>query len=160
MNTFTRRLLATSAAVLLVGAAATAMARGPGGCDGHTQGPRAEKMQQRMADKMAQRQAELKAALQLTPAQEPAWQAFTAATQMPPLKHAQPMRHEDMAQLTTPQRLEKMQAFQAERDAHRARRMEATRALYAVLTPEQQKVFDAQTLRKPHGERGHGMHRG
>lgn len=160
MNTFTQRLLATTAALLLAGASATAMARGPGGCEGPHDGPRAEKMQQRMAQKQAQRQAELKAALQLAPHQEAAWQAFIAASQPAFVKGHTPVRPADMAALTTPQRLEKMQAMQAEREAHRAQRMEATRAFYAALTPEQQKVFDVQTLRAYRGERAGRMHHG
>ena len=53
--------------------------------------------------------------------------------------------------MTTPQRLDRMQARQTEHAAMFARRNDATRALYAALKPEQQKIFDAQTLRRgPH----------
>lgn len=152
MNKLTQRLLATSAAVLLAGASVTAMARGPGGCDEGHSGPRAEKMQQHMADKMAKREADLKAALKLTTAQEAAWGTFTSAMKPPAMDGKNSPNREDMAQLTTPQRLEKMQAMKAERDAHMAKRMEATKVFYAALTPEQQKVFDAQA----HGKGGHG----
>jgi len=161
MNKLTQRLLAASAAVLLAGASVTAMARGPGGCDEGHSGPRAEKMQQRMADKMAKREADLKAALKLTAAQEAAWGTFTSAMKPPAMGGKNRPDHEEMAKLTTPQRMEKMQAMKAERDAHMAQRMEATKAFYAALTPEQQKVFDEKAHRMgDHGHGGRGKHQG
>lgn len=164
MNKLTQRLLATSAAVLLAGASVTAMARGPGGCDEGHSGPHAEKMHQRMADKMAKREADLKAALKLTAAQEAAWGTFTNAMKPPAMGGKSRPNREEMAQLTTPQRLEKMQTMKAERDAYMAQRIEATKAFYATLTPEQQKVFDAQAHGKGghgHGDKGgRGMHHG
>lgn len=164
MNSLTQRFLAVSAAVLLAGASVSAMARGPGACEEGRNGPRAEKMQQRMADKMAKREADLKTALKLTAAQEAAWGTFTSAMKPPAMDGKNRPNREDMAKLTTPERLEKMQALKAERDAHMAKRMEATKAFYAVLTPEQQKVFDTQAHDKGghgHGEKGgRGMHHG
>ena len=50
----------------------------------------------------------------------------------------------------------------AERSAAFAKRADATRSFYAALKPEQQKTFDAETLRfgpggeRHHGPRGHG----
>ncbi|MDT4860280.1 LTXXQ motif family protein [compost metagenome] len=72
---------------------------------------------------------------------------------------------EDWSKLTTPQRLDKMQALRAERDAQMAKRIDATKSFYAALTPEQQKVFDAQSHRGFRhaglkGERGMGRHGG
>jgi hypothetical protein len=49
-----------------------------------------------------------------------------------------------------------MQAKKAERDAHMAQVVEATRALYAALDAEQQKVFDSQAPMAGMG----GQHRG
>jgi len=157
MNKLTQRFLATSAALLLAGVSVSAMARGPGGCQGNPEGPRAEKMQQHKADKMAKHQADLKAALKLTPAQEPAWATFTAAM-VPPAGAKNCPSHEEMAKLTTPQRMDKMQAMKAEHDAQMNQRMQATKAFYAALTPEQQKTFDEQGHKKGGhpGGRGHG----
>ena len=81
------------------------------------------------------------------------------------------MAREDWSQLTTPQRLDKMQALRAERDAAMAKRIEAVKTFYAALTPEQQKVFDTQAhggfhragMKGEHrmgGKGGHGGHRG
>jgi protein CpxP len=83
------------------------------------------------------RLAALKAKLQLTPAQEGAWQTFEQAHR--PSAGAAPLDHEALAKLKTPERLEAMQT-------RMSRMAEATRAFYTQLTPEQQKVFDTETL--------------
>jgi Spy/CpxP family protein refolding chaperone len=154
MNTLTKRLLiAATAAAMLGGASIASFARaGQDGCDGPgMHGPMSEVMQKRMADHMAQRKAALKTALKLSPEQESAWTAFEAATQPPKMgEHHRPDPAE-MAKLTTPQRIEKMQAMKADRDAFMSKTMEATKTFYATLTPEQQKTFDVQTLRS-HGQ--------
>jgi hypothetical protein len=68
------------------------------------------------------------------------------------------MNPTEMQALTTPQRIEKMQALKAERDTQMTKRLDATKAFYGTLTPEQQKVFDAQSMRGMHGGHG-GQHR-
>lgn len=110
----------------------------------------------RMQQKMAERQAALKTELQLTPAQEPAWNAFIARTQT----QARPARQgnrEDWSKLTTPQRLDKMQAMKVERDTAMAQRVDAIKSFYASLNADQQKVFDSKHLS---GFQRAGMHRG
>ncbi|KQP12003.1 Spy/CpxP family protein refolding chaperone [Pseudorhodoferax sp. Leaf267] len=109
-----------------------------------------------MQARMAERQAALKSQLQITPAQEPAWSAFTASLQRP--AHAGPRPDRDaLRSMTTPQRIELMRARHSERQAAMERRADATLRLYAALTPEQQKVFDAQRGPRDggHGPRGH-----
>jgi Spy/CpxP family protein refolding chaperone len=111
----------------------------------------------KMQAHMQKRQADLKAKLKLTATQEPAWTTFSASMQ-PPAHGPRPDKAA-MEKLTTPERIDKMRALHAERGAHMDKRAEATKAFYAVLSPEQQKVFDANTLRHHggHGERGeHG----
>ena len=66
------------------------------------------------------------------------------------------MTRADFAKLTTPQRIERMQARQAERSAMFAKRADATKSFYAALTPEQQKTFDAESMHFG----GHRFHRG
>ncbi|MDM0014242.1 Spy/CpxP family protein refolding chaperone [Variovorax sp. J22P168] len=120
---------------------------------------RMERMQQRRAQHLAQ----LKDKLKLAPAQESAWNSFTAALQPPPRPAAgQPsVDRAEFAKLTTPQRLDRMQARQAERNAAMNKRADATRSLYAALSPEQQKTFDAEAMPR-FGPGGHGGpgHRG
>jgi len=114
---------------------------------------------ERMKEHRAKRLAALKDKLKLTSAQEGAWSSFTEASQ-PPAGAARPQRMDraEFAKLTTPQRLEHMQARQAERSARFAKRAEATKTFYAALTPEQQKTFDAETAK--FAGHGHRFHRG
>lgn len=96
---------------------------------------------------MARRQAELKAQLKLTAAQEGAWTTYVAAMTPPAKPLGQRLNRADLEKLTTPERIEKMRALHAQRDAERDQRAEATKVFYAALTPEQQKVFDTETAR-------------
>lgn len=115
----------------------------------------------KMHEMMAKRQAELKAKLKLTPVQEGAWSQYVAAMQ-PPADMAQRRdpgqrrkMHEEMEKLTTPERIDRMNAMKAQRDAEMARRTEAVKTFYAALNPEQQKVYDANAMRGGHAGR-HG----
>lgn len=113
---------------------------------------------------MAERRAErLRAVLQLRPDQEPALRALMAASQ--PDRAKWERRRQERAQmrnLTTPQRLDRMQARMSERQAAFAKRAEAIRRFYAQLSPAQQKAFDALHEGRGgfdgrrHGGRGHG----
>ncbi len=62
-----------------------------------------------------------------------------------------------MAQLTTPERIDRMRALRAQHNAEADRRDDATKTFYAALTPAQQKVFDAEHVGM-HGPRHKGMH--
>ena len=112
---------------------------------------------QAMADR---RHAQLKEKLKLTAAQEPAWATFIAAVKVPAEMMDKRPDFAELAKLPTPERIDKMQALHAqhasEMNAVMEKRGAATKAFYAVLTPEQQKVFDASTI--PHqglaGRRG------
>ncbi|MEN9843749.1 MAG: hypothetical protein RLZZ612_1578 [Pseudomonadota bacterium] len=133
--------------------AAHAHTHGPKGGDfAHGQTP--EMRQQHVM----QQQATLKAALQLTPEQEPAWERFVQ--QMKPLSPVARPNAAELHAMTTPQRLEKMKALRAERDAHINQRMQSIHTFYDALTPAQQKVFDAHkpmhAHQRHHGRRMHG----
>lgn len=199
MKPFVKRsLIATAILAGIVGVSATAIAQGMGqhgGMDAQMhaqhmgqrgQGPqagadgkgweerRAQRMEQ-MIKRHAEQQAQLKSSLKLSASQEAAWNAYVAGTAPNPPANAPGMAREDWSKLTTPQRLDKMQAFRAERDAAMAKRIETVKTFYAALTPEQQKVFDTQAhggfhragmkgehRMGGHGERGghHGMGKG
>lgn len=118
-----------------------------------TPSERQAKMQQRRAE----RQAALKATLNITTEQEPAWNAFVART-APPAWNDRRAERADWAKLTTPERLDKMQARQAERATAMAGRMDATRSFYSALTPDQQKRFDAQAQTHLQRTGMHGKH--
>jgi len=118
----------------------------------------------KMQAMIAKRQAELKAKLKITPAQEGAWTSYTAAMQ-PPAHGPRPTAEQraEFDKLTTPQRIDKMKEMRTQRMADMSaamdKRGEATKTFYAVLSPEQQKTFDAE--HKKHGPRGgHREHGG
>jgi len=50
----------------------------------------------------------------------------------------------ELDKLTTPQRIDLIEQRRAERIGQMNQRMDATKAFYAQLTPEQQRLFDAQ----------------
>lgn len=114
----------------------------------------------RIQARIDQRNAALKVQLKITPAQEAAWTAYTAVTKLPAgMLAPHPERRAEMAKLTTPERLDQMKALRTqhmgEMTAAMDKHAEVTKALYAVLTPEQQKQFDAaaaQGLRRLHGQ--------
>jgi hypothetical protein len=145
---------------LLVGAAFTlatgcALAAGPGGMEGGKMNP--EQMQKHHE----QRASDLKAKLKLNPSQEGAWSAFSA-TMKPPadMGKMRDEQHADMAKLTTPERIDRMQAMHAQRDAMMKQRGDATKAFYAQLSAEQKAIFDAQTGPGMHHRRGGAEHAG
>jgi len=120
----------------------------------HDRGDRATRDPAEMAARRAQH---LRDALQLTPAQEPALNAFIAAL-APPAGMRDRMRAERGARaaMTTPQRLDRMKARMAERQAQFDRRADATLRFYGQLSPSQKKAFDALGPMGGRGGMGHG----
>ena len=109
----------------------------------------------KMQERIAKRQAELKQKLQITAGQEAAWTSFTTAMKPAP----RPQRDRAaFAALSTPDRIDQMRTLRNQRIAEMDRRADATKAFYAVLSAEQKKVFDAETLRRGHHGHGHGGH--
>jgi protein CpxP len=102
---------------------------------------------EKFAERMAKRQAALHDKLALTPAQEPAWQVFTAKMQatMPARSDARPA-----APLTAPERAERSAAFLQVAQQQAASRVQPIKEFYAVLSPEQQKIFDSQFQGRRH----------
>jgi periplasmic protein CpxP/Spy len=149
---FTRRGLAATAiaaavAAVSIGAIAQNAPPAPTApqAQGHRHDPQhhAEHLQ-RMQQRMAQHQERLKASLQLTPEQEPAWNAFIARMQPAERPVGARMDRDEWSKLTTPERLARMEAMKAERDKAMGQRHDAIRSFYAQLNPAQQKAFDAQ----------------
>jgi hypothetical protein len=125
--------------------------------------PGCEARHEQNADARSERRAAhlaaLKDKLKLAPEQEAAWNAFASAGQ-PGMNRMggdrQAMRAE-FAKLSTPERLDRMQAMSEARRARMAERAEAIKAFYAQLTAEQKKVFDAEAMTGRH--RGHHFSR-
>jgi periplasmic protein CpxP/Spy len=121
----------------------------------------------RMEARMAKHQAELKARLKIEPAQEAAWATWTAAMKPPAdMRQNREAMHAEMQKLTTPERIDRMKAMRATRDAQMDKHAQATKDFYAALNAEQKKTFDTSMMRghrgghgKMHGGMG-GMHEG
>ncbi|MDB5900568.1 MAG: hypothetical protein JWP41_4170 [Ramlibacter sp.] len=166
MKSLQRHLL-TLGLLASIGVAAVAQPQtppaAPAGAPGMTQGEhgrmdpaRMEQRRARMQERMAARTTALKQKLQITSAQEGAWAQWTGAVKPAPMQR--PDRAE-FARLSTPERIDRMRAMRSARAAEADKRGEATKSLYAALTPEQKRVFDAESLRFGHGRKGgHGHH--
>jgi periplasmic protein CpxP/Spy len=128
---------------------------------GERRGPHGDPAQfrARMEERMARRMGELKTKLQITPAQEGAWTAWTTA--MKPAQLQRPERGE-FARLSTPERIDRIRALRTQRNAEMDKRFDATKTFYTALNVEQKKVFDGEAMRfmrgGKHGGHGHGRH--
>ena len=120
--------------------------------EGHDPARMQQFMQQRRAEKMAR----FKETLQISPAQEGAWTAWTASMQ-PPANWKRPDRAE-FERLATPERIDRMRAMRTERNAMMDKRAEAPKVFYAKLNPIQKRVFDLESARR--AKDGHGRHEG
>lgn len=167
---FTASIKPLFLAGLMAGAAMSALAQtppaGPAGGPGGPGGEQRGMMRHgpvdpaKMQAMLAQRQAALKDTLKITAAQEGAWSAFTSSMQPPADMHKRRMAmRAEMDKLTTPERIDRMRALRAERDAEMDKRADATKSFYAALSPDQQKLFDAQRMRGADGN-GHGNGQG
>ena len=107
---------------------------------------------EKFAQRIAKRQAALHDKLALTPAQEAAWQAFTARMKgtVTARSDARPAKP-----LTAPERAERKAAFLQVAQQQAASRVQPIKDFYAVLSPEQQKIFDSQFQGRHHH---HGHH--
>ena len=145
--------------------AAITQAASPAQAEQRAHKPRDGKGFERMQERRAKHLAELKTKLKIDASQESAWSTFTSAIQPPAPPAQRPDRaamRAEFEKMTTPQRLDRMQARQSERAARFAQRADATRSFYAALTPAQQKTFDVEGMRfGPRGAHGeHGPHQG
>lgn len=167
-----RRHLLTATLLAGLGVAAIAQSQtppaptaGPGAAPQTMQGERGRhhgdpaQFRARMEERMAKRLGELKQKLQVTPAQEGAWTAWTGA--LKPANLQRPDRAE-FERLTTPERIDRMRALRTQRNAEMDKRFDATKTFYGTLTAEQKKVFDAEGMRFLRGGMGgkRGDHHG
>lgn len=137
-------LVAFAAAALVAGTAIADNNAGPG--PGPGQRPDAA----RFREHMEKHRARLHDKLQLAADQEAAWQVFTEKTKPQPPR-ARAVKSE-LAALPAPARMDRMVALFKEREARMIERAAAVKEFYAVLKPEQQKVFDRMNVwpRKKH----------
>lgn len=82
--------------------------------------------------------------LNLRPDQESAFQTFVASMKPPEDRDEERKPHDEAkTPLTTPERLDRMTAHMAERQAAFQHHADAVKQFYAVLSPEQRRAFDA-----------------
>jgi periplasmic protein CpxP/Spy len=101
----------------------------------------------KFAEHMQQREARLHEQLKLSADQETAWKSFTE--KMRPTPGDGP-KHEALAGLKTPERMERMAEMMKQHEARMTERVAAVKEFYAVLTPAQQKVFDDNFMGRHH----------
>jgi protein CpxP len=111
----------------------------------------------KMQERMAKRLGALKQKLQLSGAQEGSWNSYVAAIK--PTRMQRPDRAE-FAKLSTPERIDRMHALRTARMAEMDKRGDATKTFYATLSADQKKVFDEETARHGHHDKGGRHHRG
>ena len=118
-----------------------------------------QKMKGRMAARMAQRAKVLHGKLKLNADQEIAWKDLETAWK-PPADQKR-LDIAEMEKLTSPERMEKMIERMKQHQEMMGIRLNAVKAFYGKLSPEQQKTFDQETLApwKKLGERRMGAKR-
>lgn len=129
--------------------------RGPQGDRGAQDPARAEQRRARMQERMAKRLGELKAQLRITPAQEGAWTTWTGSIQ-PGARNFQRPDRAEFARMSTPERIDRMRALRAARNAEMDKRLDATKTFYGALSSEQKAVFDAVGMNHMGGGKGRG----
>ncbi len=119
-------------------------------------GPRGDehaKMYEKMQDRMVRQRAQLYVKMKITPEQEPAWKAFVEASAPGPMPERLDRKKVDA--MTTPERMETMLEHAKVRQVKMQEQLTALKAFYAVLTPEQQKIFDDSHRMGHKGKRQH-----
>jgi protein CpxP len=156
MKPMTRTLIAAS---LLLSLSGLSLAQTAPDHKGHA--PRADRMEKKHAKHLA----ELKGKLKLEASQDAAWVAFEQSMQLASPAVAHPDRAA-LAKMSTPERLDQMEAHKAQRDAQMKKHADATKTFYAALSINQKKVFDTETARAMSSMGGkmkggmHGSHEG
>jgi protein CpxP len=131
---------------------------GKGGCEtrhGH-------ETHAKWSEHRTERLSALKEKLKLQPGQAAAWNVFASISETGKraMGEDRQAKREEFAKLNTPQRLDKMLAMSNMRHAKMVEHTQAIKTFYAQLMPEQQSVFDAQTMQHRHqGNHNHHNHR-
>ncbi len=113
-------------------------------------------MQAKWGERMAKREQKLHDALKLTAGQEAAWSTYTTAIK--PVVRAERGQRGEWKTLPAPERMAKRLDMAKQNVIKMEARLSATNAFYAVLTPEQRKLFDENSMQRG-GYRGkRGMH--
>jgi hypothetical protein len=98
-----------------------------------------------------QQQPDLHALLHITPDQEGAWQAYKTAAPQPQEIQALRINPQQLATMTTPQRLDRINTMMTTQLTVFHRQATAARGLYGVLSPDQRRTFDQVTAPNQQG---------
>ena len=101
-------------------------------------------------ERMAQQHQRLHDALKLTPEQDIAWKKLMDPQH--PMARMEPAKADDWAKLSTPERADKMVERMRDQQSRMFERLAALKEFYAVLTPEQKKIFDDFHAVPPRGK--------
>ncbi len=157
MKPMSRSLIAAS---LMLSLSGLSLAQTAPEHQGHApRADRMEKMHAKMGERHAKHLAELKGKLKLESSQESVWATFEQSMQVASPSVAHPDRA-TLEKMTTPERLEQMQAHKAQRDAQMKKHVDATKTFYAALNSTQKKVFDTETARAMSNMMKGGMKKG
>lgn len=115
-----------------------------------------EQREARMREHFQRFSAQLHDKLKLNASQEQAWNTYLQA--MTPPAHPQRPDRAQWESMTAPQRMEQHLAMMKQHEALLSKRLDATRTFYGTLTPEQQKVFNAETAHPFKGMQEGRMH--
>jgi hypothetical protein len=137
----------------------TARAADPPGPPAHAamQGHDEGDMQQSNQAHMQQLMGLVHDALALRSDQEASWRTFMASMAPPAAMMSHGDEAHDRAMLTTPQMLDRMAEHMRREQAEFERHAAAVRQFYTVLSPTQQRTFDALMMLMHHGMGMHGM---
>jgi hypothetical protein len=139
--------------------AVPALAQTPPPADGaHRHGPDGPRMHEMMEKHREAAAHDLHTILNIRPDQEAAFSAFEASMTPPPREEKMKHDHAAMTAMTTPQKLDMMQARMTKHLERMQTRIAAVKTFYAALSPQQQQVFDA--LHRMHGGGRWGGRRG
>ena len=107
--------------------------------------------QQHHLEHFEKHQEKLHTMLQLNAQQENAWKIYQG--QIKPQENVEHPNFETLSKLNTLQRLDKMEAWDKERDSQAAEHAKAIRSFYAQLNDSQKKVFDENAFPAHHAHK-------
>jgi len=150
--TFSAVTLLAAGSALPVHAADAPPTPKPAGAGPHMDGPQA------MHERRARELAEVHDLLKITPAQENAWTQYASVMATPPGEAAKLPRPTSLERPTAVELAERDEAMTTSLANTAHERTTAIKALYAQLSPDQQKLFDFVAAKRPRHHGGPAGH--
>ena len=123
--------------------------------EGQVHGAKHEQMKAQWGERAAKRELKLQETLKLTLSQQAAWATYTSAIK--PAANKERGERGAWKTMAAPDRMAKRIEMARQRVTMMETRLEATKAFYAVLTPEQKKLFDENSMQRGGHRMGHRM---